>query len=107
MTALVEVHNESRVAARAGPVAASSSASTTATCAPLRCSLETTARLRPTIPAEIAVVAESGIHTAPTSPAWPRCGVDAMLVGESLVRAQDVGAKVRELTGRASAKESR
>jgi indole-3-glycerol phosphate synthase len=62
--------------------------------------LETTERLRPTIPAEIAVIAESGIHTAADVARLACCGVDAMLVGESLVRAQDVGAKVRELIGR-------
>ena len=60
-------------------------------------SLETTARLRPLVPAEIALVAESGIQTPDDVVRLAALGVDAMLVGESLVRAQDVGAKVREL----------
>jgi indole-3-glycerol phosphate synthase len=68
--------------------------------------LETTERLRPAIPDEVVVVAESGIRTAADVARLAYCGVDAMLVGESLLRAQDAGAKVRELLGKASAKES-
>jgi indole-3-glycerol phosphate synthase len=49
------------------------------------------------------VVAESGIHSAADVARMARCGVNAMLVGESLVRAQDIGAKVRELIGREEA----
>ena len=65
--------------------------------------LETTERLRPTIPDPVVVVAESGIHSAADVVRLAHCGVDAMLVGESLVRAQDVGAQVRELLGRKEA----
>jgi indole-3-glycerol phosphate synthase len=59
--------------------------------------LQTTARLRKCIPAEIALVAESGIHTADDVVRVGEMGVDAILVGEALVTASDVGAKVREL----------
>ena len=66
-------------------------------------SLATTERLCRTLPAAVCVVAESGIHNAAdvaTVAAIPRpdtTGVDAILVGEALVTAPDVGAKVREL----------
>jgi indole-3-glycerol phosphate synthase len=58
------------------------------------------------IPADICVVAESGIH-GPADlarlAAIPRpagaVGVDAVLVGEALVAAADAAAKVRELAG--------
>jgi indole-3-glycerol phosphate synthase len=43
------------------------------------------------------LVAESGIHTR-ADVAWVRhCGAGAILVGESLVKQGDIGAKVREL----------
>ncbi len=62
-------------------------------------SLSTTERLRPMIPAEIAVVAESGIFTAADVARLEKVGVDAILVGEALVTAPDIAAKVRELSG--------
>ena len=51
-------------------------------------------------PASIALVAESGIHTAEDVTRVRDMGVDAILVGEALVTASDVGAKVRELVAR-------
>jgi len=62
-------------------------------------SLETSERLRPLVPAGVAVVAESGIFTAADVERLARADVDAILVGEALVTAQDIGAKVRELSG--------
>jgi indole-3-glycerol phosphate synthase len=61
--------------------------------------LETTERLRPQIPSGIAVVAESGIFTAGDVQRLAKANVDAILVGEALVTADDIGAKVRELSG--------
>jgi indole-3-glycerol phosphate synthase len=60
--------------------------------------LQTTDRLRRNIPTGITLVAESGIHTADDVSRVRDMGVDAILVGEALVTASDVGAKVRELT---------
>ena len=60
--------------------------------------LETTERLRPLIPPEVAVVAESGIVTRSDVARLGAAGVQAVLVGEALVTAGDVGAKVRELS---------
>ncbi len=62
-------------------------------------SLATTERLRPMIPPEIAVVAESGIFTASDVERLARANVDAILVGEALITSEDIGAKVRELSG--------
>lgn len=62
-------------------------------------SLETTRSLRPHIPPVVCVVAESGIHTWKEASELAQLSVDAMLVGEALVTAVDIGAKVRELTG--------
>jgi indole-3-glycerol phosphate synthase len=62
-------------------------------------SLAITEHLRPMIPADIAVVAESGIFTGADVERLARADVDAILVGEALVTAEDIGAKVRELSG--------
>ena len=59
--------------------------------------LATTERLRPLIPADRVVVAESGVRTRADVERMADCGVDAVLVGEALVRADDVAAKMREL----------
>jgi indole-3-glycerol phosphate synthase len=60
--------------------------------------LATTERLRPLIPHDRVVVAESGIRTREDVQRLADCGVDAVLVGEALIRAaDDVEAKMREL----------
>jgi indole-3-glycerol phosphate synthase len=59
--------------------------------------LATTERLRPVIPHDRLVVAESGIRTGADVQRLADCGVDAILVGEALIRAGDVAAKMREL----------
>jgi indole-3-glycerol phosphate synthase len=61
--------------------------------------LETTERIRPLIPAGIAVVSESGIFGGADLERLSRARVDAVLVGEALMIAEDIGAKVRELSG--------
>lgn len=45
------------------------------------------------------LVAESGIHTRADVERVQKCGAGAILVGESLVKQGDIGAKVRELLG--------
>jgi indole-3-glycerol phosphate synthase len=59
--------------------------------------LEATARLRPLVPPEAILVSESGIHDASDVARVAAMGADAILVGEALVRAKDVVAKVKEL----------
>jgi indole-3-glycerol phosphate synthase len=59
--------------------------------------LDTCIQLRQYVPANICFVAESGIHTAADVARLAKEGIDAILVGEALMKAKDVGAKVREL----------
>ena len=58
---------------------------------------ENTGRLRAMIPEEVAVVGESGIRTAADVNRMRELGVDAILVGETLVRSQAVLQKTRDL----------
>ena len=59
--------------------------------------LETTRRLKSLIPPDKVVVAESGISSREDAMKLQEWGVDAILVGEALMTAPDIGAKVREL----------
>ena len=61
--------------------------------------LATTYKLRETIPSGRVVVSESGIYTRADVESLREAGIDAILVGESLMRSQDIGEKVRELIG--------
>ena len=61
--------------------------------------LEHTLRLRQQIPADRLVVGESGIRTREDVLRLESAGVEAMLVGESLMAREDVGAAVDELLG--------
>lgn len=56
--------------------------------------------LRRRVPEDVLLVGESGIHTRADVERLQQGGVHAILVGESLMRSADVGAKVRELLGR-------
>jgi indole-3-glycerol phosphate synthase / phosphoribosylanthranilate isomerase len=53
--------------------------------------------LRPSIPKDTVVVAESGIHTITDARRVARYDVNAMLVGESLVTSSDIPAQIRTL----------
>ena len=68
---------------------------------------DTTARLRPLIPDTCILVAESGINGADDVSRLKEIGADAMLVGERLVKAKDVGARVRELVSAGKASKPR
>jgi indole-3-glycerol phosphate synthase len=60
--------------------------------------VQTTFELMPDVPAGKTVVSESGIADRATLEELERVGVDAVLIGEALMRAEDPAAKVRELT---------
>jgi indole-3-glycerol phosphate synthase/phosphoribosylanthranilate isomerase/anthranilate synthase/indole-3-glycerol phosphate synthase/phosphoribosylanthranilate isomerase len=60
--------------------------------------LGTTEKLKPFVPPGTALVAESGIHTTQDVDRLTQLGVDAILVGESLVTAPDMAAQVHILT---------
>jgi indole-3-glycerol phosphate synthase len=62
--------------------------------------LDHTLRLRQQIPADRTVVGESGIATRADAARLDAAGVQAMLVGESLMRHADIGAAVDALLGR-------
>lgn len=64
----------------------------------LQVSLETTLQLRRFVPVEVCLVAESGISTHADVRRLAEAGVDAILVGEALVTAADLKAKMQELT---------
>jgi len=59
--------------------------------------LETTRRLRPMIPPDRIVVSESGIQGRNDIQKLRGWGVDAVLIGEALVSADNVAQKMREL----------
>jgi indole-3-glycerol phosphate synthase len=99
MIALVEVHNEAE-AETALQIAPKLIGVNNRNLHDFTVDLQTTGRLRKCIPANIALVAESGIHTAEDVALVRDMGVDAILVGEALVTASNVGAKVRELVTR-------
>jgi indole-3-glycerol phosphate synthase len=61
--------------------------------------LGVTFRLAKRIPPGKVIVSESGIHKRADVERLVEAGVQAMLVGESLIRAADIGVKVRELLG--------
>lgn len=52
------------------------------------------------VPAECTLVSESGIHTRADVERLLQAGIHAILVGETLMRAPDIGAKLDELTHR-------
>ena len=61
--------------------------------------LGTTLRLAKRIPVDKLIVSESGIHTREDVVRLVEAGIHAMLVGESLICADDTPAKMRELMG--------
>jgi indole-3-glycerol phosphate synthase len=61
--------------------------------------LEHAIRLRSQVPEECVLVAESGIHTRADVVRLQQAGVDAMLVGEGLMKQKDIAAAVYELLG--------
>lgn len=61
--------------------------------------LDTTARLSKMLPSERLLVAESGIHNRADIERLQAGGAGAFLIGESLMREEDIGSKLQELLG--------
>jgi indole-3-glycerol phosphate synthase len=68
--------------------------------------VERTERLMDDVPAGVAVVSESGIATAEQLRRLHERGVQAVLVGESLMRSADPAAALRELKSFSEARET-
>lgn len=98
MTALVEVHSEDETA-RLLPVRSTVVGINNRDLRDFAVDLATFGRLRRLIPRETVTVAESGIRSADDVRAVAAMGADAILVGEALVTAPDISAKVEELSG--------
>lgn len=56
--------------------------------------------LAPHVPPEKMLISESGIHTREDVELLQNAGIHAFLIGETLMRADDVGGKMKELLGR-------
>ncbi len=98
MDVLVEAHDEAEVA-RAVAAGAEIIGINNRDLRTFTVDRELAIRLRPRVPPERLVVAESGIRDASDVARLRAAGVDAMLVGETLMRAPDPAAALRALLG--------
>ncbi len=98
MRALVEVHNQAELE-RALALRPRIIGINNRNLADFSVSLETTLKLRPLVPPGVVVVSESGIHSRQDVLRLEQAGVNAILVGESLVTASDPALKLKELLG--------
>ena len=99
LAVLVEVHDEAELerALKISPVLIGVNNRNLKT---FQVDLATTENLAPRIvKSGSLLVAESGIHSRADVVRLQQCGAGAILVGESLVKQGDIGAKVRELIG--------
>ena len=96
MQCLVEVHDEGELAV-ALDLDAAVVGINNRDLRTFRTDLEVTDRLAPMVPAGRIAVSESGISSRAHVKRVGASGVSAVLVGEALVTAPDVGAKLREL----------
>jgi indole-3-glycerol phosphate synthase len=96
LAALVEVHTEAELETALG-AGARIIGINNRDLATFETRLETTLGLLPHIPPGPLVVSESGFFTGADVRRVVAAGAHAVLVGEGLVKADDVGAKVREL----------
>jgi indole-3-glycerol phosphate synthase len=100
---LVEVHDDRELAV-AAEIGAAVIGINNRDLTTLRVDTARTFELRPLVPAGCVTVAESGFRTRAELEALAGAGVDAVLVGEALMRAPDIEAACRELTGVAVAR---
>jgi len=97
LAVLVEIHNErelERVVEWAPIIGINNRDLTTFTV-----DLETTFRVLKQIPNNKVIVSESGIRGRDDVTRLEEAGVHAVLIGETFMRAKDIGAKVKELMG--------
>lgn len=96
MQCLVEVHNEFELK-RALTCDAKLIGINNRNLQTLEVDISVTGKLRPLVPTGITIVSESGIKNRKDIEKLKRWGVDAVLVGETLVTATDIPAKIKEL----------
>ena len=99
LSALVETHNEDEVKAaiRAG---ARVIGVNNRNLKDFTVDTDNSRRLRALIPKDVVFVSESGVQTAEDISKLREAGADAVLIGETLMRAQDKTAKLAELKGK-------
>jgi indole-3-glycerol phosphate synthase len=98
MAALVETHDTDEVA-RAVDAGARILGINTRNLATLEVDPATVEKVRASVPDGVTMVGESGVSSRADVQAMESAGMDAVLVGEVLMRARDPEAKVRELLG--------
>jgi indole-3-glycerol phosphate synthase len=98
LDALVEVHDE-RELEKALEVEADVLGINNRNLSDFTVDIDRTFELLADIPAGKTVVSESGFRTRDQLDDLERVGVDAVLIGETLMRAPDIEAAARELTG--------
>ena len=96
MECLVEVHNEAELDTALGTEAKVIGINNR-DLKTFNVDLGATERLRPRIPRDRIVVSESGIQTRADMQRLRDCGVDAVLIGEALMSAPDIPARIKEL----------
>ncbi len=100
VAALVEVHDEAELE-RALDAGAGIVGVNNRDLSVFRTDLAVSERLAPLVPGDVVVVGESGIATASDVERLGRAGVNAVLMGETLMRAPDPAAALRTFVGRA------
>ena len=98
LAALVEVHDD-RELTRALAAGAEIIGINNRNLKTFQVDLATTEKLATQIPSGKTIIAESGIHTQADVARVAAAGVHAILVGESLMRSNNIAGKVRELLG--------
>lgn len=98
MSALVEAHSESEIqtSLRAG---ARIVGVNNRNLRDFSVDTKNSARLRSAVPSDVLFVSESGVKTRQDVENIEKSGADAVLIGETLMRVDDIGAKMRELKG--------
>ena len=98
MSALVEVHDEAEVLCALGAGARIIGVNNR-NLKDFSVDTENSARLRRMIPGDVLFVSESGVRNSDDVKKLRECGADAVLIGETLMRAQDKTAKLAVLRG--------
>lgn len=96
LAALVEVHNEEEMEIALG-TGATLIGVNNRDLGSFHTDIETTKRLASMVPSDCVLISESGINSKEDILFLKDCGADAFLIGEALMREDDIGAKLKEL----------